>query len=79
MGDILLISTSEDKGGSSEALFPGRVPHVRLSVHGPKKMGRSPFQRFHFAGKGTAGLESKFSHPLLSVEHGSNSVEQQIR
>jgi hypothetical protein len=46
MGDILLISTSEDKGGSSEALFPGRVPHVRLSVHGPKKMGAAPSTAF---------------------------------
>jgi hypothetical protein len=33
--------------------FPGRVPHVRLSVHGPKKTGRSPFQRFCYAGKKT--------------------------
>src|SRR5579863_5494307 len=26
----------------NEALFPGRVPHVRPSVHGPKMTGRSP-------------------------------------
>jgi hypothetical protein len=25
------------------------VPHVRPSVHGPKKRGRSPFQRFCYA------------------------------
>jgi hypothetical protein len=25
----------------NEALFPGRVPHVRPNVHGPKKPGRS--------------------------------------
>ena len=30
----------------NEALFPGRVPHVRPSVHGPKMTGRSPSQRF---------------------------------
>jgi hypothetical protein len=29
-------------GAKNEALFTGRVPHVRLSVHGPKKTGRSP-------------------------------------
>jgi hypothetical protein len=29
------------------------VPHVRPSVHGPKKTGRSPFQRFCYAGKKT--------------------------
>jgi len=33
-------------GAKNEALFPGRLPHVRLSVHGPKKTERSPFQRF---------------------------------
>src|SRR6266851_4500541 len=33
-------------GAKTEALFPGRVPHVRPSVHGLKKTGRSPFQRF---------------------------------
>src|SRR5450631_898257 len=26
----------------NQALFPGRVPHVRPSVHGPKKMGAAP-------------------------------------
>ena len=31
-------------GAKNEALFPGRVPHVRPSVHGRKKVGRSPFQ-----------------------------------
>src|ERR1700745_2166580 len=31
----------------NEALFPGRVPHVRPSVHGPKMTGRSPSQRFY--------------------------------
>jgi hypothetical protein len=30
------------------------VPHVRSSVHGPKKTGRSPFQRFCYASKRTA-------------------------
>jgi hypothetical protein len=30
--------------------FPGRVPHVRPGVHGPKKT-RSPFQRFCYVGK----------------------------
>ena len=38
-------------GAKNEALFPGRVPHVRPSVHGPKKTGRSPFQRFCYKGK----------------------------
>src|SRR5882757_3289051 len=32
-------------GAKNEAPIPGRVPHVRLSVHGPKKTGRSPSQR----------------------------------
>jgi len=36
-----------------EAIFPGRVPHVRRGVHGPK-MGRSPFQRCGYAGKKNA-------------------------
>jgi hypothetical protein len=36
---------------AGKARFPGRVPHVRPSVHGPKKTGRSPFQRFCYAGK----------------------------
>jgi hypothetical protein len=29
-------------GEKNEALFPGRVPHVRLSVHGSKKTGVAP-------------------------------------
>ncbi len=29
-------------GVKNEALFPGRVPDVRPSVHGPKRTGRSP-------------------------------------
>jgi hypothetical protein len=29
-------------GAKNEALFPGRVPHVRPSVHGLKTTGRSP-------------------------------------
>jgi hypothetical protein len=29
-------------GAKNEALFPGRVPHVRPSVHGPKKTGAAP-------------------------------------
>ena len=41
-------------GAKNEALFPGRVPHVRPGVHGPKKTGRSPFQRYFYAGKETA-------------------------
>jgi hypothetical protein len=40
---------------NNEALFPGRVPHVRQSVHGPKKMGRSPFQRFSMWQEDPAG------------------------
>jgi hypothetical protein len=35
----------------NEALFTGRVPHVRQSVRGPTKMGRSPFHRYCFAGR----------------------------
>jgi hypothetical protein len=38
----------------NQALFPGRVPHVRLSVHGLKKMGRSPFRRSCWTDKRTA-------------------------
>jgi hypothetical protein len=33
------------------ALFPGRVPHVRPSVHGPKKTGRQPLQTLLLCGK----------------------------
>jgi hypothetical protein len=33
-------------GANNEVILPGRVPHVRFSVHGPKKMGRSPFLRY---------------------------------
>ncbi len=29
---------------------PGRVPHVRLSVHGPNKTGRSPFRAAYWGG-----------------------------
>ena len=29
-------------GAKNEARFPGRVPHVRQSVHGPKKTGAAP-------------------------------------
>src|SRR5271155_105571 len=36
---------------TNEALLSGRVPHVRQSVHGPKKTGRSPFQRFCYVAK----------------------------
>jgi hypothetical protein len=38
-------------GAKNEALFPGRVPHVRPSVHGLKTTGRSPFERFCNAAK----------------------------
>jgi hypothetical protein len=38
-------------GAKNEALFLGRVPHVRPSVHGPKKTGRSPSQRFCYVVK----------------------------
>src|SRR5450631_1705967 len=31
-----------------KTLTPGRVPHVRPSVHGLNTMGRSPFQRSHY-------------------------------
>jgi hypothetical protein len=41
-------------GAKNQALSPGRVPHVRLSVHGPRKIGRSPFRRFCSTGKWTA-------------------------
>jgi hypothetical protein len=44
-------------GAKNEALFPGRVPHVRLSVHGPNKTGRSPFRRSCYEGK--TGAKSK--------------------
>jgi hypothetical protein len=33
-------------GAKNEAFFPGRVPHVRPSVHGPKKMGAGPPNAF---------------------------------
>jgi hypothetical protein len=36
-------------GANNKAHYPGRVPHVRLSLHGPKKMGRSPFYRSYSA------------------------------
>ena len=45
-------------GAKTEALFPGRVPHVRPSVHGLKKMGRSPFERFCNAAKTLRPRES---------------------
>ncbi len=38
-------------GAKDEALFAGRVPHVRPSVHGLKKTGHSPFERFCNAAK----------------------------
>jgi hypothetical protein len=33
-------------GAKNEALFPGRVPHVRPRVHGPKKTGAAPSNAF---------------------------------
>jgi hypothetical protein len=36
-------------GANNKAHSPGRVPHVRLTLHGPKKMGRSPFYRSYSA------------------------------
>jgi hypothetical protein len=44
-------------GETNEPLIPGRVPHVRPSVHGTKKTGRSPFQRSFYDGKNAAGCK----------------------
>src|SRR6202043_1098085 len=56
---------------SREALFPGRVPHVRPSVHGPKKTGRSPSQRFSY--------EAKRLRPRARVvAHGVKALEESV-
>ncbi|MDX6461186.1 MAG: hypothetical protein QOE55_4883 [Acidobacteriaceae bacterium] len=47
----------EGRGGFNlvtKVLDSGRRPHVRPSVHGPRKTGRSPIQRYCYAGKKTA-------------------------
>jgi hypothetical protein len=58
LGELLLrLERGKSAGGSkpgeakNEAGFPGRVPHVRPSVHGPGKTGRSPFRRYWLAAK----------------------------
>jgi hypothetical protein len=52
----------------NEAPFPGRVPHVRPSVHGPKKIGRSPFQRYYNAGKKTRRRARILKHAVKAFE-----------
>ncbi len=59
--------TSVVAEGAKAALLPGRVPHVRPSVHGPKKTGRSPFQRFCYAGKKTAAMSKILVHWSESI------------
>jgi hypothetical protein len=49
-------------GAKTEAFFPGRVPHVRPSVHGLKKTGRSSFECFFECGEDTAA-KSKSPSP----------------
>jgi hypothetical protein len=56
------------RGGASLALLlqqtikptPGRVPHVRRGVHGPKRAGRSPFQCHCYTGKKIAVVSKIF-------------------
>jgi hypothetical protein len=54
---------------SKQACFPGRVPLVRLSVHGPKKTGRSPFERFCYAGE----------HILIQTKLSSRPERRDLR
>jgi hypothetical protein len=42
LGGVIFWRMRKDLAVQPQASSPGRVPHVRLSVHGPKKMGRSP-------------------------------------
>jgi hypothetical protein len=58
-------------GAKNETRFPGRVPHVRLSVHGPKKTGRSPFQR-----SATGSKEVRPSARVVS--HGAKAFEESV-
>ena len=69
-------------GAKNEALFPGRVPHVRPSVHGPKThfsnafipcagilpLGRSPLHVWQSVGTGCA---QSFSAHVRWGEHGA--------
>src|SRR5271154_183125 len=51
---------TRQRDGTWRIPFPDRalrVPHVRISVHGPKKTGRSPIQRSRYAGKKTVAEE----------------------
>src|ERR1700688_1943717 len=48
----------------------GRVPHVRTSVHGTKKMGRSPFHCSYYATKRLL-LEA-----WMLVVHGAKAFEK---
>ena len=45
-------------GAKNEALFPGRVPHVSPSVHGPKRRGAAPPNAF--AMRNDCGQEREF-------------------
>jgi hypothetical protein len=66
-------------GAKNEALFPGRVPHVRPSVHGPKKTGRSPSQRFCNVAKRLwprareirVYAQANMGHPSRTIDRGS--------
>jgi hypothetical protein len=60
-------------GAKNEALSPGRVPHVRLSVHGAKKTGRSPISDNLF-GRRTKNSEKTlffFLHLQLTTKPSS--------
>jgi hypothetical protein len=55
-------------GAKTEALFPGRVPHVRPSVHGLKKTGRSSFERFRNAAKTLRPRARVLAHGMRALE-----------
>jgi len=55
-------------GAKTEALFPGRVPHVRPSVHGLKKTGRSSFERFCNAAKTLRPRARVLAHGMRALE-----------
>jgi|ERR1700734_925129 hypothetical protein len=46
------------------------VPHVRTSVHGTKKTGRSPFQLYRYAWQKTSHRIATFPQPDLPDSFG---------
>ena len=58
-------------GAKNEALLPGRVPHVRLSVHGPKMTRRSPSECF-------CSIATRLRTRARVLAHGLKALEEPV-